>query len=73
VSKSYDRAEIMRAAWAQWRYALLKGWHLGKDPWTFAACLRIAHRAARQRQYEVSAFHAKGKAKRDYIFLRLAA
>lgn len=74
MGKTYDRSEIMRAAWKQWRYANARGWHIGDDPWTFAACLRLAHAAAAKRKSETEAFHAKGrdKRRRDFLFLQAA-
>ncbi|RTL86955.1 MAG: hypothetical protein EKK29_08385 [Hyphomicrobiales bacterium] len=45
------RASIMRAAWKEWRYARMKGWHVGEDdPWTWARCVRFAAAQARARR-----------------------
>jgi len=49
---TYDRSAVMKRAWREWNYARSRGWHIGLDATTFAACLRIAHgmeRAAWQR------------------------
>ncbi len=51
MSKEYDRAAIMRAAWKLWRYVRMKGWHLDEDdPWTWPRCVRFAQSQARARQ-----------------------
>ena len=75
MTRSYDRSAIMKAAWREWRNAKARGWHLGHDPMTFAACLRMAHNAAKQRKAEVAAYHTadrRRKATRDFIFLQAA-
>jgi hypothetical protein len=42
MRSTYDRSRVMRTAHAEWRYARMRGWHIGADPVTFAACLRFA-------------------------------
>ncbi len=40
----------MRAAWREWRYARMKGWHLDEDdPWTWPRCVRFSQAQARAR------------------------
>lgn len=59
-----DRSAILKDAHKRYR----QGLRLGMG-WTFARCLKTAWAAAKQRQFEVAAYHAKGRAKRDFIFL----
>ena len=44
---TYDRSAVMKAAHREYKYAKSKGWTTGRDPVTFASCLRIAHGAHR--------------------------
>jgi hypothetical protein len=67
MSLPHDRAAVMRAAWAHWRYVRMKGWHTGEDedPWTWARCVRFA--AAQARARRPSGFAAVEAAMADLI------
>jgi hypothetical protein len=59
-----DRGAIMRAAWKEWRYARMKGWHELPEPdrWTWARCLRFAAAQHRAKAASFSAVEAAMRA-----------